>query len=43
MEKYLTIDIGGTNIKYAVITESLECLEKREIPTPALPPSYHQL
>lgn len=34
MEKYLTIDIGGTNIKYAVITESLEFLEKGEIPTP---------
>lgn len=34
MSKYLTIDIGGTNIKYAVMTDSLEFLEKGEIPTP---------
>lgn len=31
---YLTIDVGGTNIKYALMTEEAEILEKGEIPTP---------
>ena len=34
MNKYLTIDVGGTNIKYAVMTEELEILDKGEVPTP---------
>lgn len=34
MDRYLTIDVGGTNIKYAVMTEELEFLEKGEIVTP---------
>ncbi len=34
MPKYLTIDVGGTNIKYAVMTEEAEILEKGEYPTP---------
>lgn len=34
MDRYLTIDVGGTNIKYAVMTEELEFLEKGEIATP---------
>ena len=31
---YLTIDVGGTNIKYALMTKEAEILEKGEIPTP---------
>ena len=34
MEKYLTIDVGGTAVKYAVMTEELDILEKGEVPTP---------
>ena len=34
MSNYLTIDVGGTNIKYAVMTDSIEILEKGEVPTP---------
>jgi len=34
MSKYLTIDVGGTAIKYAVMTEDLEILEKGDVPTP---------
>ncbi len=31
---YLTIDVGGTNIKYALMDAEAEILEKGEIPTP---------
>ncbi|MCR5793858.1 MAG: ROK family protein [Solobacterium sp.] len=34
MSNYLTIDVGGTNIKYALMDENAEILEKDEIPTP---------
>lgn len=34
MAKYLTIDVGGTNIKYALMSEEAEIFEKGEIPTP---------
>ena len=34
MKKYLTIDVGGTYIKFAVMTEDADILEKGEIPTP---------
>ena len=34
MSNYLTIDVGGTYIKYAVMTETPEILEKGETPTP---------
>lgn len=34
MENYLTIDVGGTYIKYALMTKEAEILEKGEIPTP---------
>ena len=34
MKKYLTIDVGGTNIKFAVMTEDAQILEKGEFPTP---------
>ena len=34
MGNYLTIDIGGTNIKYAVMDEEINVKEKGEMPTP---------
>ena len=34
MSNYLTIDVGGTNIKYAVMTDEIKIIEKGEIPTP---------
>ncbi len=34
MTNYLTIDVGGTNIKYALMTDAVEVLEKGEVPTP---------
>ena len=34
MKKYLGIDIGGTAIKYALLTENGEFLEKGDTPTP---------
>ena len=34
MSNYLTIDVGGTNIKYALMTEDAEILDKGEVPTP---------
>lgn len=34
MSNYLTIDVGGTNIKYALMNENAEILEKDEVPTP---------
>lgn len=34
MSNYLTIDVGGTNIKYALMNESGEISEKGEVPTP---------
>lgn len=33
MKQYLVIDVGGTNLKYALMTEAA-ILEKGEIPTP---------
>lgn len=34
MAVYLTIDVGGTNIKYALMDENANISEKGEIPTP---------
>ncbi len=34
MSHYLTIDVGGTYIKYALMNENAEILEKDEVPTP---------
>ncbi len=34
MANYLTIDVGGTAIKYALMTEDAEIIEKGEMPTP---------
>ena len=34
MSNYLTIDVGGTNIKYAVMDEEINVKEKGEMPTP---------
>ena len=34
MSNYLTIDVGGTNIKYALMDENAEIKEKGEVPTP---------
>ncbi len=34
MNHYLTIDVGGTYIKYALMTEDIEIIEKGEVPTP---------
>ncbi len=34
MSNYLTIDVGGTNIKYALMTDEIEVVEKGEVPTP---------
>lgn len=34
MKKYLTLDVGGSAIKYALIQEDLTILEKVSVPTP---------
>ena len=34
MSNYLTIDVGGTNIKYALMNDQIEVIEKGEVPTP---------
>lgn len=34
MSEYLTIDVGGTAIKYALMNEEAEIQEKGEVPTP---------
>lgn len=34
MQKFLSIDVGGTNIKYALMQEDTFIVEKGEIPTP---------
>ncbi len=34
MKNYLTIDVGGTNIKYAVMNDEIEMIEKGEVKTP---------
>ncbi len=34
MKKYLTIDIGGSAIKYGVIDENLDVISKGSVPTP---------
>ena len=34
MKKYLTLDVGGSAIKYALIQEDLKILEKSSVPTP---------
>lgn len=32
--KYLVLDVGGSSIKYAIMTEKVEFLEKGKVPTP---------
>lgn len=32
--KYLVLDVGGSSIKYAIMTEEVEFLEKGKVPTP---------
>lgn len=34
MKKYLTLDVGGSAIKYALIQEDLKMIEKSSVPTP---------
>lgn len=34
MAFYLTVDVGGTNVKYALMTDQTEIIEKGEYPTP---------
>ena len=34
MKKYLTLDVGGSSIKYALIQEDLTIIEKSHVPTP---------
>ena len=34
MTNYLAIDVGGTNIKYALMNEDAEMIDKGEVPTP---------
>jgi len=34
MSQYLTIDVGGTNIKYALMNDNADILEQGEVPTP---------
>ena len=34
MAEYLTIDVGGTSIKFAVMNENAEISEKGDYPTP---------
>lgn len=34
MKTYLTLDVGGSAIKYALIQEDLTILEKSSVPTP---------
>lgn len=35
MKKYISIDIGGTAIKYGIVTENAEILRRSETPTEA--------
>ncbi len=34
MRTYLTLDVGGSAIKYALMKEDLTLLEKSSVPTP---------
>ena len=34
MRKFITIDVGGTDIKYALMDENAEIIEQGDIPTP---------
>ena len=34
MKTYLTFDVGGSAIKYALIQEDLSILDKSSVPTP---------
>lgn len=34
MKTYLTLDVGGSSIKYALIKENLDIIEKSSVPTP---------
>lgn len=34
MANYLAVDVGGTNVKYSLMTDNAEILEKGEFPTP---------
>ena len=34
MKTYLTLDVGGSAIKYALLQEDLTILEKSSVPTP---------
>ena len=34
MKNYLTLDVGGSAIKYALIQEDLSIIEKSSVPTP---------
>lgn len=34
MKKYLVIDVGGTNLKHAIINDEAEILSQGEVPTP---------
>lgn len=34
MKTYLTLDVGGSAIKYALMQEDLTILEKSSVPTP---------
>ena len=34
MKNYLTLDVGGSAIKYALISEDLTIIEKDDVPTP---------
>ena len=34
MANYMAIDVGGTNVKYSLMTDQAEILEKGEFPTP---------
>ena len=35
MQVYIGIDVGGTDIKYGLMSEAGEIIEKGKIPTPA--------
>ena len=34
MANYMAVDVGGTNVKYSLMTDQAEILEKGEFPTP---------
>ncbi|MEW4353890.1 ROK family protein [Streptococcus pneumoniae] len=40
MNQYLTIDIGGTYIKYGLMTEEMELRDLSKVPTPATMPEF---